>query len=162
MDNFSELPKEEQQPVDRHFIRVAKQALRESKSHDQIVKILRKEGLFDEDADKVIDQAWNEFSKEGDIKTEPQKKLGENQVFRWKILDFPLTVAAFLVYPFRIPPSRGLKFFTLFLLIIMVAWWAYSYSTGGGGISSDSIPGGGSEKELMNQLKTLQQYQNSY
>lgn len=137
------------------FINIAKDALRKGLDEKKIFKILRKEGLFDEESEKIIFQALEEIRLERldnpDLENVKPKK--DNRLFKWIIPEIIISIIAVSIFPFRIPPSKGLKKFSVFVVLAIMIWMVYS------SITTKENQQSNSEKEFLQQLKILEQLQ---
>jgi len=157
------LEKTQENLANQEFVDIAKDALKKGFNERKIFKILRKEGLFDEESEKIIFQALEEIRKEQlanssleNIKPEKAKEKN-NQLFKSVILEILISIIAFSIFPFRVPPSRGLKKFSLLAILAVIAWAAYSLFA-----VTKNPEANQSEKELLQQLKTFEQLQKSF
>ena len=160
MENLeNNLEKAKENLANREFINIAKDGLQKGFDEKKIFKILRKEGLFDEESEKILFTALEEMR--GDQLANPDLKIvkpkKDNRLFKWAILEIIISIIALSIFPFRIPPSKGLKKFSLFLVLVTIAWMVYSWFTETKNPKSHS-----SEKELLQQLQTIEQLQKSF
>jgi hypothetical protein len=159
MENPENLAKAKENLANREFINIAKDGLQKGFDEKKIFKILRKEGLFDEEVEKILFQTLEEMRQERlanpDLEIVKPKK--NNRLFKWTILEIIVSIIALSIFPFRIPPSKALKKFSVFLILVTLAWVAY-YSF----IETKKTQLHNSEKELLQQLKTIWQLQKDF
>ena len=158
MENKDNLEKSKEDLTNRELVDIAKDALQKGFDEKKIFKILRKEGLFDEESEKILFQAFEEIHREvvANPGLESAKTKKNNRLFKWPILEIIISIIAFSIFPFRIPPSKALKKFSVFLILVILVWAFYS------ALGTKNSQTHNSEKELLQQLKTIQQLQKDF